>query len=64
MVVVTKKQGESDDSLIARFRKMVAISGIIPEARERKHHKTKAEKRKEQKSRKKHSIKLEKKRNY
>lgn len=64
MVVVTKQKGESEDKLIARFRKLVVDSGVIQEARDRKHHITKAEKRKEQKAKKKFSIYLEKKRNY
>ena len=64
MVVVTKKKGESEDKLIARFRKMVIDSGIIQEVRDRARFKSQAEKRKERKARIKHSIELEKKRNY
>jgi ribosomal protein S21 len=64
MVVVTKQQGESEDRLIARFKKQVLESGIIQEVRDRSRFKSQSEKRKEKKSRIKHSIELEKKRNY
>ncbi len=64
MVMVRKLKGESDDKLIARFRKQVINSGILQEARDRSRHKTESEKRKEKKSRIKHMIELEKKRNY
>lgn len=64
MVVVIKKQGESEDRLIARFKKQVLDSGILQEVRDRARYKTPSEKRKEQKSRIKHQIELEKKRNY
>ncbi|KKQ25358.1 MAG: hypothetical protein US62_C0046G0007 [Candidatus Woesebacteria bacterium GW2011_GWA1_37_8] len=63
MVVVTKQKGESEDKLIARFKKMVMDSGILQEARDRQRHKTDAEKRKDQKKVRAASIKLEKKRN-
>ena len=46
MVVVTKKKGESDDRLIARFRKKVIFEGILEDFRERSRHKTASEKRK------------------
>ncbi|OGM19875.1 30S ribosomal protein S21 [Candidatus Woesebacteria bacterium RIFCSPLOWO2_01_FULL_37_19] len=64
MVVVIKKKGESEDRLIARFKKEVLDSGILQEARDRQRYKTPSEKRKEQKSRIKFQIELEKKRNY
>ncbi len=64
MVVVVKKKGESEDRLIARFKKEVLDSGVLQEARDRQRYKTPSEKRKEQKSRIKHLIELEKKRNY
>ncbi len=64
MVVVIKKKGESDDKLIARFKKKVLNSGILQEARDRQRHKTEAEKRKERKARIKFLIEMEKKRNY
>jgi ribosomal protein S21 len=64
MVMVKKLRGESDDKLIARFKKKVLISGILQEARDRSRHKTESEKRKERKSRIKHLIELEKKRGY
>ena len=62
MVVVKKKQGESDDRLIARFRKQVAFSGILQEVRDRSRFEPDSEKRKKQKYTKKHHIELEKKR--
>lgn len=50
MVKVKPKKGESQDSLINRFKKMTA--DIVREARENKYHKTDAEKRKEERQRK------------
>jgi ribosomal protein S21 len=64
MFVVKKKKGESDDRLIARFKKKVLDEGILLEFRERERFKKPAERRKEQKYRIKHQIELEKKRNY
>ncbi len=64
MVVVVKKRGESDDRLIARFKKKVLDSGILQEARDRQRFKPPSEKRKEQKARIKFLIELEKKRQY
>lgn len=64
MFIVKKKKGESDDRLIARFKKKVLDEGILLELRERDRFKKPAERRKEQKYRIKHQIELEKKRNY
>jgi len=64
MFVVRKKKGESEDRLIARFKKKVLDEGILLELKERERYKKPAEKRKEQKYRIKHLIELEKKRNY
>lgn len=64
MVVVVKQRGESEDRLIARFKKKVLEEGIIQEVRERSRYKPPSEKRKEQKNRIKFLIELEKKRNY
>jgi len=64
MVVVVKKKGESEDRLIARFKKKVIDSGIINEIKERYRYKTPAERRKEKKARIKYQIELEKKRKY
>lgn len=63
MVVVKKQKGESDDRLIARFRKKIIESGVLVEYRERERFTKKAEKRKEQKYRLEHLRELEKKRN-
>jgi len=64
VVIVKRQKGESDDRLIARFKKKVLDSGILQEARDRARYKTPSEKRKEQKARVKHQIELEKKRKY
>lgn len=64
MVFVKKKKGESEDRLIARFKKKVINAGLLQELRDRQRYKTPAEKRKEKKARIKHQIELEKKRNY
>lgn len=64
MFVVKKKKGESDDRLIARFKKKVLDEGILLELRERERFKKPAERRKEQKYRIRHQIELEKRRNY
>jgi ribosomal protein S21 len=62
MVSVKKQSGESDDKLIARFRKKVLTSGVLLEYRERDRFKSKSERRKEKKYRIKHLISLEKQR--
>jgi ribosomal protein S21 len=64
MVVVKKKRGESEDRLIARFKKKVINTGLLQELRDRQRYKTPSEKKKEKKARIKHLIELEKKRNY
>lgn len=64
VVIVKKKKGESEDHLIARFKKKVINAGLLQELRDRQRYKTPAEKRKEKKSRIKHLIELEKKRQY
>jgi len=64
MVVVKKQAGESDDRLIARFKKRVIDEGIIIEARERKEFKPKSQERKEKKYRLKFLHELERKRKY
>lgn len=62
MFIIKKKQGESDDRLIARFKKKVLNEGILLELRDRERYKKPAERRKEQKYKIKHQIELEKKR--
>jgi len=64
MVVVTKKKGESEDKLIARFRKKVIDSGLIQEVRDRVRFKSQGDRKKEKTNRIKHLIKLEKRKNY
>ena len=64
MFIVKKKKGESEDRLIARFKKRVLDEGILLELKERMSYKKPAERRKEQKYRIKHLIELEKKRSY
>jgi len=63
LVVVKKKKCESDDKLIARFRKKALDEGIVQEVRDRKRHTKESEKRNEQKKRIKHYQMLERKRN-
>jgi ribosomal protein S21 len=62
--IIKKKKGESDDRLIARFRKRVLNEGILLELRDRERYKSPSEKRKEKKYRIAHLIELEKKRNF
>lgn len=64
MAIVVKKKGETEDKLIARFKKMVLDEGIIQEARDRSRFKSEAEKRKDKKNKIRHLIELEKKKNY
>jgi ribosomal protein S21 len=64
MFILRKKKGESEDKLIARFRKKTIVEGVMQEYRDREHYKKPSEKRKEDKYRIAHSIELEKKRNY
>jgi len=64
MVVVKKQRGESEDRLIARFKKQVLDSGILQEVRDRARFIPPSEKRKQKKERIKHLIELEKKRRY
>ena len=64
MFVVKKKTGETEDRLIARFRKKTLNEGILLELRERERYKKPAERRKEKKYRIEFLRELEKKRNY
>ena len=64
MFVVKKQKGESDDRLIARFKKTVLNEGLLLDLRDRERYKKPSERRKEKKYRIKHQIELEKKRNY
>lgn len=64
MFVVKKQKGESDDRLIARFKKGILNDGLLLDLRDRERYKKPSERRKEKKYRIKHQIELEKKRNY
>lgn len=64
MVLVVKQKGESEDKLIARFKKKILESGLLEELKERQRFKSASEKRKERKKRIKHAIELEKRRGY
>lgn len=64
MFVVRKKKGESEDRLIARFKKKVLSEGILLELRERERYKKPSEKRKEKKYRIEYLREMEKKRNF
>lgn len=45
--VVRKKPGDSEDRLIAEFRKKIQLNKVIPEIREREYHKPPSVKKKE-----------------
>jgi ribosomal protein S21 len=64
MFIIKKKKGESEDKLIARFRKKTLMEGVMQEYRDREHYKKPSEKRKEAKYRIAHSIEIEKKKTY
>ncbi len=64
MVVVRRQKGESEDRLIARFKKRIITEGVLLDYREKERYKSPSERRKEQKYRVKHLRELEKKRNY
>ncbi|MGB6838929.1 MAG: 30S ribosomal protein S21 [Microgenomates group bacterium] len=64
MVVVKKKKGESEDRLIARFRKKVVNEGVLFEIREKERYSKPSEEKQKRAKRVKHQIELEKKRNY
>lgn len=64
MFIVKKKKGESDDALLARFRKKTISSGLLPELRDRERFKKPSEKKKEKKYKQAFQRMLEKKRNY
>ena len=64
VVVVKRKPEDTDQSMVSRFRKKIALSGILEEVRDRARYKSKSEKRKEKKYAKEHKIELEKKRRY
>ena len=63
MVVVKKKKGESDDKLIARFKRTIFESGKLDVVREKDRFKSASEKRKEKRQMVEHRKKLERKRN-
>jgi ribosomal protein S21 len=63
MVLVKKLKGESEDKLIARFKKKILDAKLIEEIKERTRYKSPSEKRKENNKRIKHQIALEKRRN-
>jgi ribosomal protein S21 len=64
MFILRKKKGETEDKLIARFKKKTIQENVLQDFRDRERFKKKAEKRKEQKYRVAHQIELEKKRSY
>jgi ribosomal protein S21 len=64
LFVIKKNKGETDDKLIARFRKKTIMEGVLQEFRDREHYKKPSEKRKEAKYRIAHSIELEKKKHF
>ena len=64
MFIIKKNKGETEDRLIARFKKKTIYEGIIPEIRERERYKKPSQKRKEQKYKIEFQKYLEKKRNF
>lgn len=64
MFVVKKQKGESDDRLIARFKKGILNDGLLLQLRDRERYEKPSEKKKKNKYRIKHQIELEKKRSY
>lgn len=62
MIKVQKQKGESDDSLISRFRKKIYNTGFLEEVKNKKRFVSKSEKRNEKKKRVKFMIELDKKR--
>lgn len=62
MVVVKKKKGETEDRLIARFRKKVLNEGILLEIREKERYEKPSQKRKKEKERLRHLDFLKRKR--
>lgn len=64
MFVVKKKKGESEERLIARFKKKTLNEGILLELRERERYKKPSERRKEKKYRIEYLREMEKKRNF
>ncbi|MFC1626028.1 30S ribosomal protein S21 [Patescibacteria group bacterium] len=64
MFIIKKKRGESEDRLIARFRKKTIQDNVLQELRDRDRFKKPSEKRKEKNYRIKHLIEIEKKRSY
>ena len=63
MVVVRRKKGDTDDKLIARFRKETVDSGVIEEIKAKSRYEKPSERRKKQRAEKKHRIMLDKRRN-
>jgi len=64
MVVVKKQKGESDDRLIARFRKKIIDEGILLTLRDKKRFKKKSQERKERMYRLKHENEIRRKRTF
>lgn len=64
MFILKKKSGESDDKLIARFRKKTIDEHVIDDYRDRAQYKKPSERRKEAKYRIAHSIAIEKKKSF
>ena len=56
---VALREGESADSLIRRFKKIVELAGIMRELRRREHYLTPSQKKKEKKKRAQKKVKKE-----
>jgi len=64
MVVVKRQKGETEDRLIARFRKKILSEGVLLDYRDKERYKKPAERRKEKKYKIAHLRELEKKRSF
>ena len=64
MVVVKKKKGESEQSLIMRFRKEIQKTGAVDEIKNKSRFTPASEKRKERKDRLKYQDELKRKRKH
>jgi ribosomal protein S21 len=46
-IIIRRKKGESNDRLLAKFRKAVTLGGLLPEIRDRQYFKSKSQLKKE-----------------
>lgn len=58
-IIVKARKGDDNNQLIRKFKKFLQIDDVVEEVRERRYHKTDAQKRKEQKSEKSNRLRIE-----